>query len=100
MTEAKAKAAKAEVQTSPHIYRFKGDEFTFPPDVKMIQLDALEAFEDGKTVGFVRGVMGNQWGRYKALKPTLGDFEELAKVMGQSYGFEDVGNSAASDVSS
>lgn len=100
MSESKAQAAKAETQGKPHRYRFKGEEFTFPPDVKMIQLEALEAFEDGKTVGFVRGVLDDQWDRYKALRPTLGDFEELARVMGQSYGFEDVGESGASASSS
>lgn len=96
MTQQAAKAALKEVKKEKHIFTFKGEKFEFPPEIKQLPVEAVEAYEDGKVVGFVREIMGDQWASFKAHKPTLGDLENLADSLGQAYGFKSAGESSAS----
>ncbi len=91
-----AKAAKAEVRKEPHVYSFKGETFTFPPNMKALPGRALREAERGNNINFVYALMGDQEARFDALDPTAQDIEDTAEWFGKAYGFSDAGESQAS----
>ena len=50
-------------------------------------VEVLEAFEDGKIVTAVRALLGvEQWARFKATKPTVGELNEFFEVAAEALG--------------
>lgn len=69
-----------------------GAEYLLPPTSSEWSLETLEAFEDGKTVAALRGLLGaDQWQRLKAAGATLNDLNELAEEIARAYGFDTPG---------
>lgn len=94
-----SKAAKSEATKQKHVYTFKGEAFSFSSELRDDPnlVDALEAYESGKLVLFVKGLMGEaQWLRYKAKRPTIVDLNDFSDWFATSYGFKDAGESQAS----
>lgn len=50
-------------------------------------VEVLEAFEDGKIVTAVRALLGaDQWARFKATKPTVGELNAFFEVAAEALG--------------
>ena len=74
-------ALKAEAVQTELTVEFRGDTYTLPKDVEDWSLEAYEAFEDGKPVAALRGVLGpEQWAKVKAHGLRVRDLEEVADV--------------------
>jgi len=96
MTQQAAKAALSEVKKEPHVYTFKGEEFVFPADAKQLPARAVREFERGQQLNGIYALLGEEEERFDALNPTLGDVEKFGTWFGESYGFENAGESQAS----
>jgi hypothetical protein len=60
----------------------KGMTFTVNKKPEDWSLAALEAYEDGKNIGVLRGLLGPlQWRRYMATNPSQKDFGELTNAV-------------------
>lgn len=67
--------------------------FTIPTDVGDWDVDALEAFEDGKAAAAVRAVLGpKQWAEFKKTKPKTRDLAAVSDAIAAAMGFETSGN--------
>lgn len=91
-------ARKAEASgESTATVEFRGETFTVPTEYDDFSLDFLEALEDGRTIGIVRGALGPvQWRVVKAMSLTARDLGPLADKIAEAMGFTNAGNSAAS----
>jgi len=102
-----AKAAKAEVQKGPRkrshfTIEDRGVTFKLPATAEELPGDAVEAGEEGKSVIFVREMVGPE--KFKEWKQTfaprrwlMGDLEPLAEKLAKPYGFANAGESQASE---
>jgi hypothetical protein len=90
-------ARKAEANGGQGEVEFRGQKFTVPLEYDDYSLDFIEALEDGRTVGIVRGALGpGQWRIVKAMDLTARDLGPLADSIAEAMGFTDAGNSTAS----
>jgi hypothetical protein len=83
----------------PKAISFRGERFRLPELDGGMDIDTLEAFEDGKVITAIRGLLGpDQWAQLKAMtpKPNVGDLEEIADKIAKVYGMGSVGESDAS----
>jgi hypothetical protein len=88
--------AEARGETTKDI-EFRGETFTVSTDQDDWTVDFIEAMEDGKTIGMVRGALGpRQWGTVKAMRLTLKELRPFADDIARAMGFGDSGESAAS----
>ena len=89
---------KAEAQQeATAVIEFRGQTFTISREYDDWPIDFLEAIEDGKTVGIVRGALGPaQWHRVKAMNLKTRDLAELSEKMVAAMGFRSAGESQAS----
>src|SRR5690349_16978699 len=88
--------AEAQGETTAKV-EFRGETFTVPTEYDDFSIDFVEALEDGRTVGIVRGALGPaQWRVVKAMDLKARDLAPLAEVIAQAMGFADAGNSTAS----
>lgn len=78
-------------------FEFRGHEFKVPLDRDEWSLDFLEAIEDGKAAGTVRGALGaEQWQTVKGLDLKVKDLAELGDKIAAVLGFGSPGESPAS----
>lgn len=81
LTAAQKKAAAEEAANAPVDFEYDGDQYTVPP-FKEWDLDAMEAYEDGKILSCIRAVLGDdQWKVFKAGKPKMKDFDTFCEAL-------------------
>ena len=90
----------AKKSDKPKAISFRGKRFRLPElEGGGMDIDTLEAFEDGKAITALRGLFGpTQWAQFKSLdpKPTVDDLNEIAEKVAKVYGMGSVGESDAS----
>lgn len=85
-------ARKSEVTTGTAIVKWRDLEFTVSTEYDDYPVDFMEAVEDGRTVGIVRGALGPaQWRVVKALNLKMADLAELAEGVADALGFNSTG---------
>ncbi|WP_431889473.1 hypothetical protein [Nocardiopsis alba] len=90
---------KTTTTDKPKAISFRSERFRLPELDGGMDIDTLEAFEDGKVITAIRGLLGpDQWAKLKAMtpKPNIGDLEEIADKIAKVYGMGSVGESDAS----
>ncbi len=75
-----------------HTIEWRGLSLTFTDDAQDWSLEALEAFEEGKSVVALRELLGTkQWAEVKAKRPKGRDLGELMDTVAEAAGFTDSG---------
>ena len=88
--------AEARGETTASV-EFRGETFTVSTDQDDWTVDFVEAMEDGKTIGMVRGALGPaQWREVKAMQLTVKELRPFADDIARAMGFGDAGESVAS----
>lgn len=88
MVASKAAAVKAEALETAVPFTYDGESYTIAPS-KDWDLDALEAFEDGRIAACVRLVLGaDQWRQFRAKQRTIGDLNGLFAKAQEAAGIE------------
>lgn len=99
-TARKPAPKKPTVQDKVKAISFRGERLRLPElESGSLDIDVIEAFEDGKVVTAVRSLLGvEQWAKVKAMtpKPTMGDLEDIADKIAKVYGMGSTGESDAS----
>ena len=77
---------------------FRDRSFTVPTgNYDELPVAFIEAVEDGKAVGTVRGALGpQQWRTVQALGLNMAELSELADLIAVAMGFANAGESSAS----
>ena len=90
--------AQAEADDEPDVtIKWRTHEFTIPRDSNEWPIEVAEAWENGKTIGIVRGMLGEaQWAEFRVDGKTMRDAGELAEAMAVALGFATAGESPAS----
>jgi len=82
---------EAERETTTTI-TWRDTEFILPASIDDADMDAFEAFEQGKIVQGTRGLLGPaQFAKFHALKPTVRDLKEFSDVLAKAMGVETMG---------
>jgi hypothetical protein len=90
---------EAEATATHGTFTFRDHEFKVPLDRDEWSVDFLEALEDGKAAGTVRGALGpKQWQTVKELDLKVKDLAELGDQIASVLGFGSAGESPASNV--
>jgi hypothetical protein len=88
--------AEARGETTAAI-EFRGETFTVSTEQDDFSVEFLEALEDGRTIGMVRGALGpRQWREVQAMQLKLKELRPFADDIARAMGFGDAGESAAS----
>lgn len=92
MTEKKT-AAQAEAEgVEMASVQWRDLTLAFPADPEEWDIEVTEAFEDGKVVTAVRGLLGpSQWAAVKALHPKNKDLSGLYDALAQAMGMTSAG---------
>lgn len=87
-------AASSPDSDKPLFIHCKGERFRLPK-LDDVDIDVLEAFEQGKVVSSVKGILGEQAiGRIRVLhggKIRIPDLEPIADQIARAYGFTSAG---------
>ena len=73
---------KNEVKDEPTTFEYDGNDYTIPP-AKKWPLDAVEAQEDGKMIGFIKALLGED--QYKTLRKSANDLSQLDEFVGAMF---------------
>ncbi len=85
-------AARNEVEAETVEVEWHGQSLTIPASLDDAPIEVMEAFEAGKSVAALRGLLGaTEFERLKAAGMTGRDFKELTKACSLALGFEDSG---------
>lgn len=87
-------AAQAEAEgTTTLTIEWRGHQFTIPASIEDASVDTLEAFENGKAVAAVRGILGpEQFASFKAKhSPTVRDLQSLMEPIAKAMGLDGSG---------
>ena len=86
----KVDAAESEAKDERTYFSHAGVDYIVPPPLKF----PLELLETDDEIEAVKLILGDeQWATYRATKPTIGDFYELAQAMADARGEDsDSGN--------
>lgn len=93
-------AAQAEATGTDLTVEWDGVTLTLPANVDDWDPDAVEAFESGKVVTAIRGLLGDRQYEqarrdyakaHDGRRPTMGDLGRLMDLVAQTYGFGDAG---------
>lgn len=88
--------AEARGETTATL-EFRGETFTISTEQDDWSVDFIEAMEDGKIIGMVRGALGPaQWRTVQGMRLTLKELRPFADDIARAMGFGDAGESAAS----
>ena len=91
-----ARKAEADGQTTA-VVKWRGHEFVVATQYEDWSVDFVEALEEGKAVGIVRGALAPaDWRTVKAANLKMRDLTELADKIAAAMGFGEAGESAAS----
>ncbi|CAM3624611.1 hypothetical protein GCM10009799_05920 [Nocardiopsis rhodophaea] len=84
--------AEAVGSTEPKRLTLAGAEYRLPATSEHWPLETMEAFEEGKVVTALRGLLGpDQWKQLKSTGATLSDLNTLAEQIASAYGFDTAG---------
>lgn len=73
--------AKADALGSEVVFEFDGKEYIVPAASDW-PVSALEAFEDGKIIGTVRAILGDeQWAEFKAASPKVSQLNDMFSAL-------------------
>jgi len=88
---------KTPDQDKPKLVVFKGTDYRLPDSPDDWDLEALEAFESGRVLAAVRGVLGEDaFAAIKRQGAKVRDLEPIMEQISKAYGFESAGESDAS----
>lgn len=88
---------EAEARKEPYTVVWRGHTFTIPSEYSEWSLELMEALEDNREVGIVRGALGvEQWRIVKSLDLKARDFNELVVAITKALGFDSAGELPAS----
>jgi hypothetical protein len=88
---------KDEAHGKTATVEFRDETFTVSREYDDFSIDFVEALEDGKSVGIVRGALGpDQWRTVKAMDLKVSDLRELSDAIAAAMGFGSAGESSAS----
>ena len=88
--------AEARGETTATI-EFRGESFVVSTEPEDFTVEFVEALEDGKTIGMIRGALGPaQWREVKAMNLTVKELRPFADDIATAMGFGDAGESTAS----
>ena len=77
--------------------KWRGHEFTVSTEYDEYPVEFIEALEDGKAVGIVRGALGpKQWRVVQAQHLNMRELGDLSDEIAAAMGFGSVGESEAS----
>lgn len=95
MSEDARKAEAAGEATAT--VEFRGETFTVSREMDDWPVEFVDALEEGKTVGIVKGALGPaQWRRVRSMNLRMRDIEPLADGITTALGFGNPGESSAS----
>ena len=82
-------------QDKPKFVHHQGERYRLPANPQDWDVDALEAFETGKVVSAIKGILGAKaWQRIRAShqgRLKVRDLEPLMDQIAKAYGFDSVG---------
>jgi hypothetical protein len=78
-----ARAARAELNGEHSVVRFGGEMFDLPAECP---LDFILALNDDEPKTAVEALVGEQWERFWAHRPSREDIRELARGVADAYG--------------
>lgn len=88
---------KDEATSGVAEFEFRGETFSVELDQAEWSVDFIEALEEDRAVGIVKGALGpEQWARVRPLVPKVRDLNELSTLIAEALGFKSVGESRAS----
>lgn len=71
---------------------WRGQTLVLPSTIEDCDIEVLEAFENGKAVGFCRALLGDaQWARLRATGLKVRDLNELGDAIAKALGFTGAG---------
>ncbi len=77
--EAEAKELDGET-TTVRTFTYKGKDFSIESDAEKWSLEAMLAYEDGKSITVMRALLGDdQWAKFMETKPTNRDFADFSE---------------------
>jgi len=82
-------AAQREAEAPTEVtLEWRGQSFTIPATLDDCTIDTLEAFENGKAVAAVRGILGDKaFSAFKRKhKPSVRDFNDFSTVIAEAMG--------------
>jgi hypothetical protein len=96
VTDAKRKPEAVEAEATPDStlsFKWDGHDYEVPGSLDDCDIEVIEAFEEGKAIGAVSGVLGSaQWRQLKARsKPKVRDATALMEIIAELYGFSGSG---------
>lgn len=84
-------------QDKPLTITHQKKTYRLPNTLQDWDIDAIEAFEDGRLTPAIRGILGaEQWKAFKATGAKFGDLESISQKIAKAYGFDTAGESSAS----
>lgn len=92
-------AVRAETAGDAHEVSFGGEEFTVP-QIEDWPVVAVDLVQDGRMAAALAEVLGDQWERFVAHRPTVRQMNALAGQISAGQGLGDAGNSPGSSASS
>lgn len=85
-------ARKDEAQEKTATVEFRGETFEVSREYDDWSVDFLEALEDGKSVGVVRGALGPvQWRTVRGMELKVSELRELSDLIAVAMGFGSAG---------
>jgi hypothetical protein len=92
-------ARKDEAHEKTVAVEFRGETFEVSREYDDWSVEFLEALEDGRSVGIVRGALGpSQWRVVRGMELKVSDLRELSDLIAAAMGFGSAGESSASSV--
>lgn len=92
-----AKKTTAGDQDKPKLVIYKGKDYRLPDTPDDWDLDTLEAFEEGRALAAVHGILGDKsYASIKAQGAKVRDLDSIMDQIAKAYGFETAGESDAS----
>lgn len=92
MTAQQAEAAEVETV----IVRWRDLDLVFPATLDDCDGDVLDAIDDQKSSHALKGLLGDQWPKFKAARPRVRDYNEVFEAFARAAGLVSVGESGAS----
>lgn len=79
---------KEAVPDTVVVVKFNGEEYTLDSDRNKIPFEALEAFEDGRPIAFIRAMLGKDYARLKKTVKSVADFNDFMDAVLEAVGVD------------
>ena len=71
-------------------FQYKNKTYKINGDPEQWALEAMEAYEDGKSVAMVRALLGpDQWAQFMRTRPATKDFADFLEILFKTIGVEE-----------